>query len=485
VLSILQFVKMLLKPFLSLTVGAVILALGLLVGSLMVSYFLFLPIATYVGPSPAALSWISTTALLAVLTIPAFKLMLGLTRWFSSYKLPRHINSSLRIVWAVSFVICGFAAWDLATDHRDQAELSQVESYYMDGDRLDVGVERNKKDVTSGLTKFFDLSIGNEGVINDNVKVYFIKSQDDKVHITTERRARGDNMEVATMRADGIQAQYRVNENQILLPNYFEVDRLQKVRGQRMIYTIAIPEGKQLTIDPSLHIRHGEGFEEDCHCYKADYTWTMGHKGLYSKEWIDKYRATKTIDLGDVSTLNMEGGFAVEIVQGNKNEAILSGRKDDINNVQYVHTASTGSFLHDSYMHRNLKLTVTVANVTSVNATRVKGMTMTNLVQDDLEINYNSNYDLNVYGDVKRLSCQLAGTGESTFIGSGDQLEIKLKHANIDAQKYKANQVLVTGDSRGTSEVYAMKGISYDSRLSHELDVYGQPTVNVIERDLQ
>jgi len=483
VLSLLQLLKYIFKPILSLSIGAVILALGVVVAALTVAYLVLLPIASYVGPSPAILSWVSLTAAVAVVGIPAFSLMLRLTRWFSSYKLPRKAKAGLRIAWAVSIVICGLAAVDMASDQRHRGEVSQTESYAIEDDVVHVDLLRDKYANTTGVMRFFDLSFGKSGIINDNIHIELTKSIDDLVRVTTISKARGSNVAAATDRALAIKADHSVSDNQLLLPNYFDVAKSDKFRNQQVRYIISIPQGKTIDFVDDLYVRHSDVFEENCHCDRSAYSWTMGENGLYSEEWIAKYRARKTIPLGKISTLNMEGPFAVEIRQGRVNEAVLTGRKSDVDAIEYVQTKGTGTFLAEGHRYQNLKLAITVADVTSINAAKVRGMLITDLAQDELELTYHSDYDLKMYGDVKQLECELSGDGQATFIGSGSDLSINLKYAKVDAQKYKAANVVVMGDSRGRSQVYADASLAHSAALTHELEVSGQPQVEVLDNN--
>lgn len=457
-----------------------ILLLGLLWAALILSFVIFIPYSNYFGPSPAIFSWIGTTAGLATIGIPVFLLMMWLTQWFSDYRLSNKIKVPLRIGWILSFFICGFMIFEIVMDHNETVKVSTQQ--LMDIPHQSIHIESNTQKKMDGITKFFSTKLDKNGLglINDDIKVMIKKAEGEDLIIEKQQSARGKNQEIAKNRANNIKADFSIIDNTILLPDYFYVHKSNKLRDQHVTFTIYIPEGKEVSFGPNVNVHSWEGFEESCNCDESKYKWIMGKNGLYSNEWLAKYRATKTIDLPSISNLNLEGNFNVSIKKGNTNKAILSGRKKDLDKIEYIPTENTVSFIKEGHFYSKPTLSITTKDLNSINATTISEMNITGFNQEAMEIIFDSRGELNAYIDVENLRCELKGGGNTTLIGSGYSMAATLSYAKLNAEKYKAKKIEISGDSKGESKVYASELILFDEDLLHELKIFGSPITEKI-----
>jgi len=448
------------------------------------SYFKFLPYSTYIGPSPAILSYVGATSALAVTGIPIFFTMMWLTRWFSEYRIPKHISRPLKAIWFAALLLCGYIGIDIATDHSEHAHFSDSNTFMMDQDVVHIG-SHNAEDLEDfSISSLFLNRYNKKGLVNENIMVDIGVAAGNEIEIKKTITASGNNKESAEKRARGITTDYKVQDGNIMLPAYFYVDKQQKLRDQSVDYTISIPVGKTVTFDRNVRVNNrSAGFAEHCHCNEASYTWTMGDNGLYSNEWLAKYRAEKEIQLPKVDRINIDGKYHITITKGNERKAVLKGHKSDIEKSEYVHTQGTVSFMERDYFHKYPTLEITVPSLESIHVVDAKNMDVKGFDQDKMAITYHTNSKLKLYGDIKELTCDLADYAKAELIGSGDLLDISLNGANIDASKYLTQSTVIKGQTTGRSKVHAEQEVSYDHYLQHRLDITGSAKKVMLETD--
>jgi len=176
VLGVLNMIKKILKPFLSIGIGSGILILGVIWAMLVLGYVMFLPFSSYMGPSPGILSWLGSTAALAMIGIPIFKLMMWMTRWFSNYRLSSDVNRTLRIGWVASLLITGFTAFEIASDHAEYVELEQTEIITVDDNELKLAALPMPEKQSFKVIRFFHTQYSKKGLLNDAVHIQIKKA---------------------------------------------------------------------------------------------------------------------------------------------------------------------------------------------------------------------------------------------------------------------------------------------------------------------
>lgn len=372
-------------------------------------------------------------------------------------------------------------AFDIATDFNEKRTLKSEASYNMYDNEIHLA-STSDKDLTSlKAIRLLNTQYSKKGLVNRDVDVTIRKATDSKVTVEQIVKAYGGSENEATTRAEQIAANYTVTANTINIPEYFFVNKKQKLRDQSIDYVIYIPEGKKLAFDNRIGIQNNSDLEEACYCDMSNYTWTMGPEGLYSQEWRDKYRATKEIAIPSVTNINLEGDFDIIMKQGKEPKAVLLGRSDDFERIDYIATEGTVSFVKNRYFQGNPILEITVPKFTTVNAKDVESLSIEGFKQEAMEIIYHSSGELKAYVDVAHMKCEMVGNGKGTFIGSGDLLDIKLDRAKIDAQKYKTNITNISGISYGRSTIYASEEANYDNQISHNLEIFGDPKMELAE----
>lgn len=96
------------------------------------------------------------------------------------------------------------------------------------------------------------LSINEDSMLLNTVRLKVVKSTDSAYHIQTVKFARGNTPAVAEANASSIQLAVNQNDSVILLGKGFPISKNNKYRTQQVLVIIEVPVGKKIMIDRSI-----------------------------------------------------------------------------------------------------------------------------------------------------------------------------------------------------------------------------------------
>ncbi|MFT6334582.1 MAG: phage shock protein PspC (stress-responsive transcriptional regulator) [Halioglobus sp.] len=482
VLGVLSIVKAIVKPIFSVSLGLMLLLLGVLWGAWIISFLSSFSFLSYIGPSSWIMSFFGRISLFFTVGIPIVGLMLWITKWFSTYRIPKKWRTNMRLGWVASFALTITAGVMTGLSFTHSAEIDQLASYNIDTDVINISELQRPEKITTGFLRLAGLSHHTEGgIVFDDVHYNIVKGTEDDVVISTKITSQGQSYDDAQSLAEKVNAQYEVEGDKILLPRNFEIRKGDKFRGQSVRYTIHIPEGKTVKFDESLSSYLGyRGFNGE---YRPrdfeDYSWTMTSDGLMSDDWENKYRATRKIDTETLANLNIDGAMETTITYGKKLEVLLKGHKSDIDKVEEIVTADATSLKYDRN-RRDVKLEIVTPSLETLHAKNLSSLKIEGFKQDAMEINYSGRYgrsfELDAYLDVQNLTCNIGGHNQINLIGSGEKLIMNiLDGATVNAEQYKAKSVKVAGNINRRSSFYASESFDCPEQERHNIKLFGNP----------
>jgi phage shock protein PspC (stress-responsive transcriptional regulator) len=482
VLGVLSIVKAIVKPIFSVSLGLMLLLLGVLWGAWIISFLSSFSFLSYIGPSSWIMSFFGRISLFFTVGIPIVGLMLWITKWFSTYRIPKKWRTNMRLGWVASFALTITAGVMTGLSFTHSAEIDQLASYNIDTDVINISELQRPEKITTGFLRLAGLSHHTEGgIVFDDVHYDIVKGTEDDVVISTKITSQGQSYDDAQSLAEKVNAQYEVEGDKILLPRNFEIRKGDKFRGQSIRYTIHIPEGKTVKFDESLSSYLGyRGFNGE---YRPrdfeDYSWTMTSDGLMSDDWENKYRATRKIDTETLANLNIDGAMETTITYGKKLEVLLKGHKSDIDKVEEIVTADATSLKYDRN-RRDVKLEIVTPSLETLHAKNLSSLKIEGFKQDAMEINYSGRYgrsfELDAYLDVQNLTCNIGGHNQINLIGSGEKLIMNiLDGATVNAEQYKAKSVKVAGNINRRSSFYASESFDCPEQERHNIKLFGNP----------
>ena len=201
-------------------------------------------------------------SLITVLLIPVsyflikgIQLLFGLKNKFTSVKV------AFLTLWIITISMLFVVGVYLVRNFEESSgDITQIE--YLHTDKLKpITVNLNDNSIFPGLMKYEDVIVLNEmAKITDSVTYFAFprlvvepsKKEDTIVSVEIIKRARGRKESEAEKLAKEIKYDFNINENQILLPNYFSISNGTKFRGQNVKIVIKVPEGMEITFDSDI-----------------------------------------------------------------------------------------------------------------------------------------------------------------------------------------------------------------------------------------
>lgn len=483
VLGIVKLLRTIFKPIFSLVLGILLLSLGIAWAAWIVSYLSTFTFINYIGPSPTMLSSIGGLALFFTVAIPILGLMLMITRWFSSYRIPEKWRTNLRLGWVASFILSAVMVFMTVMSFNHEAEFTQVDRHQLGQDVITIGHLDQPKNSTAGFMNMGGVKYGDGALIHNEVHFDITKADGEEVVIETEVRSRGRSYDQARQLAESISADYLIKGSEILIPNTFRIESGNKFRAQRIHYTIKIPVGKTVAFSEEVGDQMGHGgFTDSGHRREnySDYHWTMTPDGLESTQWQDDYNASKILDIDNLANLNINGEVHATITYGPTNKVELTGMKADIDKVESIISGETTNIILKNWTRRSVELSITTPRLDVLSTNKLLSLKIEGYKQDAMEINYggrsNRSGEVQAYVDVKELICNISGSNEVDLIGTGDMLNINiLEGALVKAAQYKAKSVKVSGNIYHGSTFYASDAFDYPEHERNSLTLFGNP----------
>lgn len=472
-----------------------LLVLGVAWAAWIVGYISIFPLLNYIGPSPLLFSSIGGLAVFTTVAIPILGLMLLITRWFSTYRIPAKWRTNLRLGWVASFVIALLAGFGTGMSFNHEADTSLRAEYTNTDDVLQITKMPTKfyKPIGMVTSPFPDLQFTRGGLLSNSVHLDVVKGTSDKIIVETILHSHGKSFAHAQNLVKKIETKHSLEDNVLKIPKDFLIGRGSKFRAQHVEYKIHVPEGKNITFDEAIadKIWHSGYFRDGIRPMNLEkYTWTMTDNGLASVGWDKEYRAERIIDSKSLENLNIDGRIATTIVYGEEPKVLVRGPKTEIEKIEEVVTDGTTSLIVNGWLSKRVTLEITTPKLNSLQAKGLSTLKIEGFKQEDMELNFSGdryNNEVKVYVDVQNLVCNVGGSNDVTLVGSGKDLMINiLDGSKITAEHYKAESVVVKGNIYHNSSFYASESFECPEHERHSITLYGnaEMTEEVEETEL-
>ena len=483
VLGVIKVLKMIFKPIFSLTLGVLLLVLGIAWAAWILSYLASYPFINSIGPSPWLLSSIGGFAAFLTVGIPIVGLMLLITRWFSSYRIPSKWRSGLRLGWVTSFITASGIAILTTMSFNHDTEISERASYSINEDVITIKSLELPENKTVGIFNFGGLKYAKGGLINNEVGLEVVLGYEDEVVINTKVYSKGGSYNEAQNLANKVDAQHKVEGNSIYLPKEFKIIKGDKYRDQSILYTLNIPVGKSVKFDKSLSNRLWRSTKFKVGAapqHFEDYTWTMTDDGLVSSGWLQEFQAERIIDVKNLANLNLDGRMHTSIKYGPKAEIKLLGIKSDLEKVEEIVTEDATKIILDEWTEGGIALEITTPKLEILSAKNLSTLNLEGFKQEKMEVNYSgrlhSNRTIKAYMDIKDLTLNIGGSNDIDLTGSGENLNVNiLDGSRVTADQYKAATVKVSGNIYSRSTFYASESFDCPDYKTQNIKLFGNP----------
>jgi len=471
-----------------------LLAFGVLWAAWIVSFISMFPFISYIGPSPWLLSSIGGLAVFNTIAIPILGLMLLITRWFSSYRIPNKWRTNLRLAWVVSFVVALMTVFGTVASFNNKADYSTMAEYSSTEGVLEISDLPIPRDEPVGIisSPIPHAEIVRGALMSDDVSINIVKSKNDKLTLETNRHAHGRTFGHAQSRVQEIKADHIFTDESLKLPLSFSIKKGGKYRGQEVDYILHVPEGKALKFTPGIasKIWRNSPFRDNIHPKNLEkYVWTMTDQGLASIGWDEVYRAERLVDSESLENLNIDGRIATTVEYGEETKILIKGPKTEIDKVEKIVTDGTTSLLVSGWLSDRVTMEITTPRLNSLQAKGLRSLKIEGFKQKDMELNFSGDRYMTAvkaYVDVENLTCNIGGENEVTLVGSGKNLIVNvLDGAQVIAEHYKTQNVTVKGNIYNNSSFYAIESFVCPDNERRSVTLYGNPALLTEMRNVQ
>ncbi|MEM9884912.1 MAG: DUF2807 domain-containing protein [Bacteroidota bacterium] len=438
---LLKAVSSLWKPFLiivSLTLTIIFVAMWIAAS---VGIFAGLPFVEYITPDRPWVSYLGIGNAFIVVAIPMLSILLLVMRGWTRYRLNSYWRAGLGTFWVLN-VICFFSVgsgiareFNAGTDvNKASFSLSGVDTLYLSME--DMG------DVNGNLIRLFDenLIFDDDRMVVDLVHIDLEKSKDDQFHIEEKAYSRGRNRTEANRLAADVDFNAKVANNQITLPSHINIPRGTKFRGQHINYIVKVPEGKHISFGRNIgnHIQHLDRSDKESKYWHHDAgVWRMESDGLVNLTNREQEGVEKHHYYG-IRKFQIEGEMTVDFYQSHHHRVELSGRGEYRDQVVFKELDQE-LFVTSTVENPDspIRLSIGLPELESLQAYGTEDIKIEGFNQEEMDIVFNSEYELKLLSNVENLKIRQKGSGKIELVGKGKTLDLNVgESSNFDTERY-------------------------------------------------
>ncbi|MFT3704118.1 MAG: PspC domain-containing protein [Agriterribacter sp.] len=181
------------------------------------------------------------------------------------------------------------------------------------------------------------LSLNEDSMLLNNVRVKVVKSNDSSYHIRMAKFARGNTPAIAEANASSIRFAVTQNDSVIVLPKGFPISSNNKYRSQQILTVVEVPVGKKIMIDRSvdwydwfdINVDRRRGWNIDWDDrWDNSYSWENNVQYIMTADGLER-TDKKDDDKDDDEKVNLKNGKLKIKADDNGVEIEAEGQTDD------------------------------------------------------------------------------------------------------------------------------------------------------------
>jgi phage shock protein PspC (stress-responsive transcriptional regulator) len=411
-----------------------------------------MPFSSFLFPGSIFLTTLGVVSSLLFLGIPILMITLSVMRIFMRTNFKPRWAIGLWVFWIVNLVALMFVATSAVREFSASGDMSlgATNTSILNADTLHIEVEENSyKDV---LLNFGDeLYLSGDKLVSKNLSLRIEKSETGKFEILQSNFSRGNSIEEGQRLAAGIDYQYRIEGNKVILPETFTVTKGTKWRAQKVNLTLKVPVGKWVKItEPVNRILHEVQTDEN---YKfpwwgSDYAWKMGPNGMTAPAYIEEQKKNYSFD--NFSKINLEGPVRLVIKQGDAYSVNLTSGKDYEEDISISKENDLLSISTDVDPGEPVIFEITMPSLQELVLSNSGDVSLRDFNLDNLKIVNEGEAKIEAFVNVQNLEVELNGDNELEIKGQGNRLKAMLdNNTRMDAEQFNAKvaDITASGDS--------------------------------------
>ena len=288
-------------PFILKAVAVIaIIMMSMMFIGLIFGWSMMWPFASHFISGPRMFSVLGMMNIFFAGLIPLVFVLFFVARMYNGTRLPKTIAAGLGGLWLLNMASGAMIGVNTARQFNNQG---QVQRTLFEGDlksdvlQIELGESRDRPNMS---TFFGEAWLDDGKIIHPGVRVVIEESKDDMFHIIQNNNSNGESTRQAKVNAQNIGVVARLDGNNLLVNNFIELDKSEKIRNQESSIIVAVPLGKKIKIGDQVHV---EAQRDDDSWDLNGQTWTMSKNGLIHPD-ID----VKNNKLGNVQTTPSPSG---------------------------------------------------------------------------------------------------------------------------------------------------------------------------------
>lgn len=415
--------------------------------------FFGLPFSNFLIPGSPALTTLGAVNILIFLGIPLLMLALGVMRLFLRTNFKPRWTAGLWLFWAINLVSLMFVGVRTVRDFSNVGEVSlgSNSAAIAPTDTLTIDFEKNPYE--DSFLRFGDeLFISDNKLISECIRVKVEKSANNEFQVFHSNYSRGQGVGEGQQLASKIAYQYRIEGNHLVLPRFFEINKGEKWRGQRVNITIKVPEGKW--VRPGKNFDWGElDLEVDDNYafpwWESQYAWKMGKDGLFNPEFA-KEQEEKENDMTfrDFTKITLDGDIELVIQQGSEYRLSFDQGEHERDNLDIRQDGDALIISANNHLDGNVRLNITAPNLTELVLSNSGDVLLQNFDLATFRLVNDGEAKVEFKANVNNLDVMLSGDNRLQLAGKCNYLKAMLDNeARLDADEFAVRVADITANN--------------------------------------
>ncbi len=447
---------------------------------LIIGFIAAVPFATFVFGSPV-FAFVGAANVFFIVALPIIGFLQFAARYVFKRKTSARTRTGMTLFWilnVISFFSVGSVVVRDFNQENEMVQRVETHSFKVDTVQLSLGKEVG----ANSIIDFDGAKIIDENLVLKNIVIDFAKSKDDNFKLIQSHYSRGSSSNEIEELTNAISYNPIINDQGIVFPADFFIEKGKKWRGQKVRIKLEVPEGKSIKFGNEKnnklegYISHHSRWNHTIPSvnWHGEHVWTMQEKGFYSKkdepQEIGNDRGFK-----DFKKVIIKGELKVNITKGDHYEVKLVGKEREL---QTVTMEQVGEILDiNTSTHRRgspVRLYITAPDLDRVDLEYTDDVKITEFDGKKLDVFNEGRREVKIHVEVDSLYLNFK-RNKSDIRGKGKFLKVKLdQSAKMDAEHYTATNAYIQASDAGKIRLEVVDTLRTDlehgSRMVYDED---------------
>ena len=440
-----------------------------------------LPFAEYFVAGPKFVGYLGALNIFVIVGVPALSLAFFVSRLAFNKRMTPHWKAGMWSFFVINLISFFAIASTQARHFNRSNEITKVmDLTAVNSDTLVINMQENP--FADAMLSIGDLQLAEDKLVSYDVDLRVIKSDGENFELKQVSKSRGLNAPDANRIASKISYDYNVDGNKISFPRIFTIDKETKWRGQKVIVTLSVPNGKTIRFEnnaDNMVSRIDIDRDVERPWLDSDQYWVMEDNGLINRDWSKKNKMSEELNFKGFSSLQIEGKMKVQIKRGNQFKISITGKEDYLRRIEAVQLEKTLSLVTDIKEPSSpIRVEISMPSLLSLDMRNTDDVKVQGFTETNMRLKNDGSYDLNAFVNVDSLTLVQDGRGEINVRGSGKHLKADLnRRAQIDTERFTVNTAEIKAEEFSKASLSVSESVIIDSDNSSKIKVEGEAEI--------